>query len=47
MHVRNEDGEDSLVDVVLKNEDGQVTIETRWRQVEGIWKVNDLQVKVA
>lgn len=40
-----EDGDDTLVDIDLQNEDGQVTIETRWRQVDGAWKVNDLQVK--
>lgn len=39
------DGEDTPVDVVMKSEDGGATIATRWRDVAGAWKVNDIGVK--
>lgn len=39
------DGEDTPVDVVMKGEDGEATIVTRWRDVAGAWKVNDIAVK--
>ncbi len=45
VNVGQPDGEDTPVDLVMKGEDGELTIATRWREVEGSWKVNDLALK--
>lgn len=47
VRVGEDDGEDTPVDVALQNEDGEVVVKTQWRQVDGAWKVNDLQLKDA
>lgn len=39
------DGEDQVVDIVMKTAEGEGTIVTRWRDVAGSWKVNDMAVK--
>jgi len=33
------------VAVVLKNDEGQVTIDTAWQEIEGAWKVEDISLK--
>ncbi len=39
------EGDDHVVDLVLTNPNGSVTIGTRWREVLGAWKVNDIGIK--
>jgi hypothetical protein len=39
------DGDDHLVDIVMKNPDGEGIIATRWRDVAGSWKVNDISLR--
>lgn len=41
-----QEGEDHLVDIVMKNADGQGIIATKWRDVGGAWKVDDIGLKV-
>ncbi|MBE7517907.1 MAG: hypothetical protein HUU14_04290 [Dehalococcoidia bacterium] len=43
--VVGQEGNDHLVDLVMKTADGERTIGTRWRDVAGSWKVNDIAVK--
>ncbi len=43
--VLGQEGDDHLVDLVMKTADGERTIGTRWRDVAGSWKVNDIAVK--
>ena len=45
INIGEPDGDDTPVDVVMKSEDGEATIATRWRDVAGAWKVNDIGVK--
>jgi hypothetical protein len=40
-----QEGDDHVVDIVMKSADAQATITTKWRQVAGDWKVNDISVK--
>ncbi|HLZ71206.1 MAG TPA: hypothetical protein VKV26_14995 [Dehalococcoidia bacterium] len=37
-----QDGDDHLVNLKLQSADGTAEIATRWRELEGVWKVNDL-----
>ena len=39
------EGEDHAVDIVMKTADGDRTIATKWREIAGAWKVNDIGVK--
>lgn len=45
IHLGGQDGDDHLVDVTMKNPDGEVVIATRWRDIAGAWKVNDISLK--
>jgi hypothetical protein len=40
-----QDGEDHLVDIVMKNADGEGVITTKWKDVAGAWKVDDIALK--
>ena len=40
-----QEGEDHLVDIVMKSADGEGIISTKWRDVAGSWKVNDIALK--
>jgi hypothetical protein len=40
-----QDGVDQLVDVAMKNADGEAVITTRWRDIAGAWEVNDIALK--
>jgi hypothetical protein len=42
-----QDGEDQLVDIVMKNQNGEGIIATRWKDVAGAWKVDDIGLKPA
>lgn len=39
------EGDDQVVDIVMKNPDGDGIITTKWRDVAGAWKVNDIALK--
>jgi hypothetical protein len=39
------EGEDHLVDIVMKNAGGEGIIQTRWKDVAGAWKVDDIALK--
>lgn len=43
--VGEQQGDDRLVDLVMKSADGEGVIETRWRDVAGLWKVDGLVLK--
>lgn len=45
IQVGEPDGDDTPVDIVMKGEDGEATIATRWRDIAGAWRVNDIAVK--
>lgn len=47
VELAGQDGDDHLVDIVLKNAEGQATMATRWRDIAGAWKVNDMAMKPA
>lgn len=38
-------GDDHLIDLVLTSEAGEGVIETRWRNVFGLWKVDGMVLK--
>jgi hypothetical protein len=40
-----ENGDDRLLDLVLKNANGEVVISTTWREIAGAWKVEDIALK--
>jgi hypothetical protein len=43
--VVGQEGDDHVVDIVMKNAEGEGIIATRWRDVAGSWKVNDIVLK--
>ena len=43
--LNGQEGDDHLVDIVMKNADGQGVITTKWKDVAGSWKVDDIAVK--
>lgn len=45
VQLKGEDGEDHLVDIVMKNAEGEGVIATRWKDVAGAWKVDDIGLK--
>jgi len=45
LKVQGQDGEDHLVDIVMKNPTGEAIIATRWKDVAGAWKVDDIAMK--
>lgn len=40
--LKRSEGDDQLVHINLESADGTAEIATRWREIEGVWKVNDL-----
>jgi hypothetical protein len=44
--LNGEEGEDHLVDIVMKNAGGEGVIQTKWKDVAGAWKVDDIALKV-
>lgn len=40
-----QEGDDYNIDIVMKGPDGDATIATKWRDVAGSWKVNDIGMK--
>ena len=38
-------GDDHMVDLVMKSAEGEGVIESRWRDVAGLWKVDGLTLK--
>lgn len=45
VELHGQDGDDHLVDLVMKNAEGQAVIGTKWRDVAGAWKCNDMALK--
>ncbi|MCC6382979.1 MAG: hypothetical protein IT304_10765 [Dehalococcoidia bacterium] len=45
VNFKGADGEDQVVDIVVKSAEAEGTIVTRWRDVAGSWKVNDMAMK--
>jgi len=45
IEVGGQDGEEHSVDIVMKNAEGQGVIATKWREVAGAWKVDDISLK--
>lgn len=43
--VVGQEGDDHVVDIVMKSAEGEGIIATRWRDVAGAWKVNDITLK--
>ncbi len=39
------DGEDEVIEITLENAEGQATMITRWKDVLGAWKVDDIAFK--
>ena len=40
-----QEGDDHLVDIVMKNPGGEAIISTKWKDVAGAWKVDDIGIK--
>ena len=45
--MNGQEGDDHLVDIVMKNEGGQGVMATRWKDVAGAWKVDGMAMKAA
>lgn len=43
--VGEQQGDDHLVDLVMKSAEGDGVIESRWRDVAGLWKVDGLALR--
>jgi hypothetical protein len=43
--LNGQDGEDHLVDIEMQNATGSAVISTRWKDVAGAWKVDDMALK--
>ena len=39
------DGDDTVIDIVMKNAGGQGIIMTKWKEVAGAWKVDDMSLR--
>ncbi len=44
VELKGEEGEDQVVHLSMLSADGTAEIMTRWREVEGVWKVNDMAI---
>jgi hypothetical protein len=42
---QGQDGEDQLIDIVMKNANGEGVVATRWKDIAGAWKVDDIGIK--
>lgn len=45
IQLQGQEGEDHLVDIVMKNASGDGVIQTKWKDVAGAWKVDDMSIK--
>jgi hypothetical protein len=45
IELNGQEGDDHLVDIVMKNAEGQGVITTKWKDVAGSWKVDDIALK--
>ena len=43
--VDGQEGDDHLVDIEMQNAGGANTITTKWKDVAGAWKVDDMAIK--
>lgn len=43
--VKGQEGDDTLVDIIMKTADGQGVITTKWKDVAGSWKVDDIALQ--
>ncbi len=44
VELKGQEGQDQVVHLSMLSADGSAEIMTRWREVDGIWKVNDMAV---
>lgn len=44
LDVKGAEGDDQVVHLTTRSDDGSAEIQIRWREVEGVWKVNDLSL---
>ena len=42
--VRGPEGDDTVVHITLESADGNAEILTRWREIDGAWKLNDMEL---
>jgi hypothetical protein len=42
--LKGQEGEDQVVHLSMLSADGSAEIMTRWREIDGIWKVNDMAI---
>src|SRR6266851_4382279 len=42
LDLRGADADDQAVQIVLQSSEGTAEVMTRWREIDGIWKVNDV-----
>jgi hypothetical protein len=45
IQLNGEQGDAYLVDIVMKSNEGDGVIQTRWKDVAGAWKVDDISLK--
>lgn len=45
VQVKGQEGDDTLVDIIMKTADGQGVITTKWKDVAGSWKVDDIAMQ--
>lgn len=45
VRLNGQEGDDHLVDIVMKNDGGEGVIATKWKDVAGAWKVDDMAPK--
>lgn len=45
IQLNGQQGDDHLVNIVMKNADGEGVVETRWKDVAGAWKVDTISLR--
>lgn len=45
VNVIGADGDDQVVEIIMKNANGEAVMTTRWKDVAGAWKVDDMAMK--
>ncbi|MGI8423826.1 MAG: hypothetical protein ACR2NO_06915 [Chloroflexota bacterium] len=45
VRMAGEDGDDKVVEIVMKNPEGEGVIVTKWKDVAGAWKCDDMAMK--
>ncbi len=45
VNVVGPDGDDQVVEITMTSPDGEAIMKTRWKDVAGAWKVDDMEMK--